>query len=131
MELETITTIANAIGAPAFAVMCCFGAIGFALYKILPRLLKLKNEAAEIQQQRKEKQQEYAEKFKCLEMQIQSERAARQTFEALTSQRLDAGDVRFARMESKLDALGASVATTNEGVVAIDAKFDMLLKMKT
>lgn len=38
VNIESLTAIADVIGAPAFAVICCFGAVGFALYKILQKL---------------------------------------------------------------------------------------------
>ena len=38
MNTESLTTVANIIGAPAFAVLVCVALFGFSLYKILPRL---------------------------------------------------------------------------------------------
>ena len=126
MNAATLTTVANVIGAPAFAVLCCFGIVGFALYKILPRL----KQTDDIKADRERKQKEYSERFDRIERSVIEERSARESFEALTMQRLKEGSDKFEKLDSKVDDLRNSVGKIDNGVANLSGQIDMLIKMK-
>jgi hypothetical protein len=130
MNFESMTEVANIVGAPAFAVLCCFGIVGFALYKILPRLKTASDGTKAIKADRERKQKEYADKFADLEKGLAAEIAARKTLETIMSQRLDQGDSQFKNLERKLDDMQKSFGEINAGVASLGGKIEMLLKIK-
>lgn len=77
MNTESLTTVANIIGAPAFAVLVCIALFGFGLYKILPQLQDGQKATEAIRKDRERKQKEYSERFDRLERSVIEERSAR------------------------------------------------------
>lgn len=130
MNTESITTVANIIGAPAFAVLVCIALFGFGLYKILPRLQDGQKATEAIRKDREKKQKEYSERFDRLERSVIEERSARETFEALTIQRLKDGNEKFEKLDSKVDDLRNSVSRVDNGVATLSGQIDTLIKMK-
>lgn len=130
MNAATLTTIANVIGAPAFAVLVCIALFGVGLYKILPRLQDGQKATEAIRKDREKKQKEYSERFDRLERSVIEERSARETFEALTIQRLKDGNDKFEKLDSKVDDLRNSVSKVGNGVATLSGQIDTLIKMK-
>lgn len=130
MNAATLTAIANVIGAPAFAVLVCIALFGVGLYKILPRLQDGQKATEAIRKDREKKQKEYSERFDRLERSIIEERSARETFEALTIQRLKDGNDKFEKLDSKVDDLRDSVSKVGNGVATLSGQIDTLIKMK-
>lgn len=130
MNTESITTVANIIGAPAFAVLVCIALFGFGLYKILPRLQDGQKATEAIRKDREKKQKEYSERFDRLERSVIDERSARENFEALTIQRLKDGNEKFEKLDSKVDDLRNSVSRVDNGVATLSGQIDTLIKMK-
>lgn len=130
MNAATLTSIANVIGAPAFAVLVCIAIFGFGLYKILPRLHDGKKATEAIRKDRELKQKEYSERFDRIERSVIEERSARESFEALTMQRLKEGNDKFEKLDSKVDDLRNSVGKVDNGVAKLSGQIDLLIKMK-
>ena len=125
-----MTAVANVIGAPAFAVLVCIALFGFGLYKILPRLQDGKKATEAIRKDRELKQKEYSERFDRIERSVIEERSARESFEALTMQRLKEGNDKFEKLDSKVDDLRNSVGKVDNGVAKLSGQIDLLIKMK-
>lgn len=130
MNAATFTSIANVIGAPAFAVLVCIALFGFGLYKILPRLQDGQKATEAIRKDRERKQKEYSERFDRIERSVIEERSARESFEALTMQRLKEGNDKFEKLDSKVDDLRNSVGKVDNGVAKLSGQIDLLIKMK-
>lgn len=130
MNSSTLTAVANVIGAPAFAVLVCIALFGFSLYKILPRLQDGQKETEAILKDREKKQKEYSERFDKIERSVIEERSARESFEALTMQRLKEGNDKFEKLDSKVDDLRNSVGKVDNGVAKLSGQIDLLIKMK-
>ena len=124
MNASTLTSVANVVGAPAFAVLVCIALFGVGLYKILPRLQDGKKATEAIRKDRELKQKEYSERFDRIE------RSARESFEALTMQRLKEGNDKFEKLDSKVDDLRNSVSKVDNGVAKLSGQIDLLIKMK-
>ena len=130
MNASTLTSVANVVGAPAFAVLVCIALFGFGLYKILPRLQDGKKATEAIRKDRERKQKEYSERFDRIERSVIAERSARESFEALTMQRLKEGNDKFEKLDSKVDDLRNSVGKVDNGVAKLSGQIDLLIKMK-
>ena len=130
MNAATLTSIANVVGAPAFAVLVCIALFGFGLYKILPRLQDGQKATEAIRKDRERKQKEYSERFDRIELSVIEERSARESFEALTMQRLKEGNDKFEKLDSKVDDLRNSVGKVDNGVAKLSGQIDLLIKMK-
>ena len=130
MNASTLTAVANVIGAPAFAVLVCIALFGFGLYKILPRLQDGQKATEAIRKDREKKQKEYSERFDKIERSVIEERSARESFEALTMQRLKEGNDKFEKLDSKVDDLRNSVGKVDNGVAKLSGQIDFLIKMK-
>lgn len=130
MNAATLTSIANVIGAPAFAVLVCIALFGFGLYKILPRLQDGQKATEAIRKDRELKQKEYSERFDKIERSVIEERSARESFEAITMQRLKEGNDKFEKLDSKVDDLRNSVGKVDNGVAKLSGQIDLLIKMK-
>ena len=130
MNAATLTSVANVIGAPAFAVLVCIALFGFGLYKILPRLHDWQKATEAIRKDREKKQKEYSERFDKIERSVIEERSARESFEALTMQRLKEGNDKFEKLDSKVDDLRNSVGKVDNGVAKLSGQIDLLIKMK-
>ena len=130
MNAATLASIANVVGAPAFAVLVCIALFGFGLYKILPRLQDGKKATEAIRKDRELKQKEYSERFDRIERSVIEERSARESFEALTMQRLKEGNDKFEKLDSKVDDLRNSVSKVDNGVAKLSGQIDLLIKMK-
>lgn len=130
MNAATLTSIANVVGAPAFAVLVCIAIFGFGLYKILPRLQDGQKATEAIRKDRERKQKEYSERFDRIERSVIEERSARESFEALTMQRLKEGNDKFEKLDSKVDDLRNSVGKVDNGVAKLSGQIDLLIKMK-
>lgn len=130
MNSSTLTAVANVIGAPAFAVLVCIALFGFGLYKILPRLQDGQKATEAIRKDRERKQKEYSERFDRIERSVIEERSARESFEALTMQRLKEGNDKFEKIDSKVDDLRNSVGKVDNGVAKLSGQIDLLIKMK-
>ena len=130
MNASTLTAVANVIGAPASAVLVCIALFGFGLYKILPRLQDGKKATEAIRKDRERKQKEYSERFDRIERSVIAERSARESFEALTMQRLKEGNDKFEKLDSKVDDLRNSVGKVDNGVAKLSGQIDLLIKMK-
>ena len=130
MNASTLTAVANVIGAPAFAVLVCIALFGFGLYKILPRLQDGQKATEAIRKDREKKQKEYSERFDMIERSVIEERSARESFEALTMQRLKEGNDKFEKLDSKVDDLRNSVSKVDNGVAKLSGQIDLLIKMK-
>ena len=130
MNASTLTAVANVIGAPAFAVLVCIALFGFGLYKILPRLQDGQKATEAILKERERKQKEYSESFDMIERSVIEERSARESFEALTMQRLKEGNDKFEKLDSKVDDLRNSVGKVDNGVAKLSGQIDLLIKMK-
>lgn len=130
MNAATLTSIANVIGAPAFAVLVCIALFGFGLYKILPRLQDGQKATESIRKDRERKQKEYSERFDRIERSVIEERSARESFETLTMQRLKEGNDKFEKLDSKVDDLRNSVGKVDNGVAKLSGQIDLLIKMK-
>lgn len=130
MNASTLTSIANVIGAPAFAVLVCIALFGFGLYKILPRLQDGQKATEAIRKDRERKQKEYSERFDKIERSVIAERSSRESFEALTMQRLKEGNDKFEKLDSKVDDLRNSVGKVDNGVAKLSGQIDLLIKMK-
>ena len=130
MNAATLTAVANVIGAPAFAVLVCIALFGFGLYKILPRLQEGQKATEAIRKDRELKQKEYSERFDRIERSVIEERSARESFEALTMQRLKEGNDKFEKLDSKVDDLRNSVSKVDNGVAKLSGQIDLLIKMK-
>lgn len=130
MNAATLTSIANVIGAPAFAVLVCIALFGFGLYKIIPRLQDGQKATEDIRKDRERKQKEYSERFYRIERSVIEERSARESFEALTMQRLKEGNDKFEKLDSKVDDLRNSVGKVDNGVAKLSGQIDLLIKMK-
>ena len=130
MNASTLTAVANVIGAPAFAVLVCIALFGFGLYKILPRLQDGQKATEAILKDRERKQKEYSERFDRIERSVIEERSARESFEALTMQRLKEGNDKFEKLDSKVDDLRNSVGKVDNGVAKLSGQIDLLIKMK-
>ena len=130
MNAATLTSVANVIGAPAFAVLVCIALFGFGLYKILPRLQDGQKATEAIRKDRELKQKEYSERFDRIERSVIEERSARESFEALTMQRLKEGNDKFEKLDSKVDDLRNSVSKVDNGVAKLSGQIDLLIKMK-
>lgn len=130
MNAATFTSIANVIGAPAFAVLVCIALFGFGLYKILPRLHDWQKATEAIRKDRERKQKEYSERFDRIELSVIEERSARESFQALTMQRLKEGNDKFEKLDSKVDDLRNSVGKVDNGVAKLSGQIDLLIKMK-
>ncbi len=130
MNAATLTAVANVIGAPAFAVLVCIALFGFGLYKILPRLQDGQNATEAIRKDRERKQKEYSERFDRIERSVIEERSARESFEAITMQRLKEGNDKFEKLDSKVDDLRNSVGKVDNGVAKLSGQIDLLIKMK-
>ena len=130
MNAATLTSIANVIGAPAFAVLVCIALFGFGLYKILPRLQDGQKATEAIRKDRERKQKEYSERFDRSERSVIEERSARESFESLTMQRLKEGNDKFEKLDSKVDDLRNSVGKVDNGVAKLSGQIDLLIKMK-
>ena len=130
MNAATLTSIANVVGAPAFAVLVCIALFGFGLYKILPRLQDGQKATEAIRKDRERKQKEYSERFDRIERSVIEERSARESFEALTMQRLKEGNDKFEKLDSKADDLRNSVGKVDNGVAKLSGQIDLLIKMK-
>ena len=125
-----MTSVANVVGAPAFAVLVCIALFGFGLYKILPRLQDGQKATEAIRKDRELKQKEYSERFDRIERSVIEERSARESFEALTMQRLKEGNDKFEKLDSKVDDLRNSVSKVDNGVAKLSGQIDLLIKMK-
>ena len=130
MNASTLTSVANVVGAPAFAVLVCIALFGFGLYKILPRLQDGQQATDAIRKDRELKQKEYSERFDRIERSVIAERSARESFEALTMQRLKEGNDKFEKLDSKVDDLRNSVGKVDNGVAKLSGQIDLLIKMK-
>ena len=130
MNAATLTAIANVIGAPAFAVLVCIALFGIGLYKIVPRLQDGQKATEAIRKDRERKQKEYSERFDRLERSIIAERSARETFEALTVQRLKDSDIKFEKLDSKVDDLRNSVGRVDNGVATLSGQIATLIKLR-
>ena len=130
MNAATLTSVANVIGAPAFAVLVCIALFGFGLYKILPRLQDWKKATEAIRKDHEKKQKEYSERFDRIERSVIEERSARESFEALTMQRLKEGNDKFEKIDSKVDDLRNSVGKVDNGVAKLSGQIELLIKMK-
>ena len=130
MNASTLTSVANVVGAPAFAVLVCIAIFGFGLYKILPRLQDGQKATEAIRKDRERKQKEYSERFDRIERSVIAERSARESFEALTMQRLKEGNDKFEKLDSKVDDLRNSVGKVDNGVAKLSGQIDLLIKMK-
>ena len=130
MNASTLTAVANVIGAPAFAVLVCIALFGFGLYKILPRLQDGQKATEAICKDREKKQKEYSERFERIERSVIEERSARESFEAITMQRLKEGNDKFEKLDSKVDDLRNSVGKVDNGVAKLSGQIDLLIKMK-
>lgn len=130
MNASTLTAVANVIGAPAFAVLVCIALFGFGLYKILPRLQDGQKATEAIRKDRERKQKEYSERFDRIERSVIEERSARESFEALTMQRIKEGNDKFEKLDSKVDDLRNSVGKVDNGVAKLSGQIDLLIKMK-
>ena len=130
MNASTLTSVANVVGAPAFAVLVCIALFGFGLYKILPRLQDGQKATEAIRKDRELKQKEYSERFDRIERSVIAERSARESFEALTMQRLKEGNDKFEKLDSKVDDLRNSVGKVDNGVAKLSGQIDLLIKMK-
>ena len=130
MNAATLTSIANVVGAPAFAVLVCIALFGFGLYKILPRLQDGQKATEAIRKDRELKQKEYSERFDRIERSVIEERSARESFEALMMQRLKEGNDKFEKLDSKVDDLRNSVGKVDNGVAKLSGQIDLLIKMK-
>ena len=130
MNASTLTSVANVVGAPAFAVLVCIALFGFGLYKILPRLQDGQKATEAIRKDRERKQKEYSERFDRIERSVIAERSARESFEALTMQRLKEGNDKFEKLDSKVDDLRNSVGKVDNGVAKLSGQIDLLIKMK-
>ena len=130
MNASTLTAVANVVGAPAFAVLVCSALFGFGLYKILPRLQDGQKATEAIRKDRELKQKEYSERFDRIERSVIEERSARESFEALTMQRLKEGNDKFEKLDSKVDDLRNSVGKVDNGVAKLSGQIDLLIKMK-
>lgn len=130
MNASTLTAVANVVGAPAFAVLVCIALFGFGLYKILPRLQDGQKATEAIRKDRELKQKEYSERFDRIERSVIEERSARESFEALTMQRLKEGNDKFEKLDSKVDDLRNSVGKVDNGVAKLSGQIDLLIKMK-
>ena len=130
MNAATLTAVANVIGAPAFAVLVCIALFGFGLYKILPRLQDGQKATEAIRKDRERKQKEYSERFDRIERSVIEERSAHESFEALTMQRLEEGNDKFEKLDSKVDDLRNSVGKVDNGVAKLSGQIDLLIKMK-
>lgn len=130
MNSSTLTAVANVIGAPAFAVLVCIALFGFGLYKILPRLQDGQKATESIRKDCERKQKEYSERFDRIERSVIAERSARESFEALTMQRLKEGNDKFEKLDSKVDDLRNSVGKVDNGVAKLSGQIDLLIKMK-
>ena len=130
MNASTLTSVANVVGAPAFAVLVCIALFGFGLYKILPRLQDGQKATEAIRKDRELKQKEYSERFDRIERSVIAERSARESFEALTMQRLKEGNDKFEKLDSKVDDLRNSVSKVDNGVAKLSGQIDLLIKMK-
>lgn len=130
MNASTLTSVANVVGAPAFAVLVCIALFGFGLYKILPRLQDGQKATEAIRKDRELKQKEYSERFDRIERSVIEERSARESFEALTMQRLKEGNDKFEKLDSKVDDLRNSVSKVDNGVAKLSGQIDLLIKMK-
>ena len=130
MNTSTLTAVANVVGAPAFAVLVCIALLGFGLYKILPRLQDGQKATEAIRKDREKKQKEYSERFDRIERSVIAERSARESFEALTMQRLKEGNDKFEKLDSKVDDLRNSVGKVDNGVAKLSGQIDLLIKMK-
>ena len=130
MNASTLTAVANVVGAPAFAVLVCIALFGFGLYKILPRLQDGQKATEAIRKDRGLKQKEYSERFDRIERSVIEERSARESFEALTMQRLKEGNDKFEKLDSKVDDLRNSVGKVDNGVAKLSGQIDLLIKMK-
>lgn len=130
MNAATLTSIANVVGAPAFAVLVCIAIFGFGLYKILPRLQDGQKATEAIRKDRERKQKEYSERFDRIERSVIEERSARESFEALTMQRLNEGNDKFEKLDSKVDDLRNSIGKVDNGVSKLSGQIDLLIKMK-
>ena len=130
MNAATLASIANVIGAPAFAVLVCIALFGFGLYKILPRLQDGQKATEAIRKDRERKQKEYSERFDRIERSVIAERSARESFEALTMQRLKEGNDKFEKLDSKVDDLRNSVGKVDNGVAKLSGQIEWLVKMR-
>lgn len=130
MNAATLTAIANVIGAPAFAVLVCIALFGIGLYKIVPRLQDGQKATEAIRKDREKKQKEYSERFDRLERSLIEERSARETFEALTIQRLKDSDIKFEKLDSKVDDLRNSVGRVDNGVATLSGQIATLIKLR-
>ena len=130
MNAATLASIANVIGAPAFAVLVCIALFGFGLYKILPRIQDGQKATEAIRKDRERKQKEYSERFDRIERSVIAERSARESFEALTMQRLKEGNDKFEKLDSKVDDLRNSVGKVDNGVAKLSGQIDLLIKMR-
>ena len=130
MNASTLTSVANVVGAPAFAVLVCIALFGFGLYKILPRLQDGQKATEAIRKDRELKQKEYSERFDRIERSVIEERSSRESFEALTMQRLKEGNDKFEKLDSKVDDLRNSVSKVDNGVAKLSGQIDLLIKMK-
>lgn len=130
MNAATLTSIANVVGAPAFAVLVCIALFGFGLYKIVPLLQDGQKATEAIRKDRERKQKEYSERFDRIERSVIDERSARESFEALTMQRLNEGNDKFEKLESKVDDLRNSVGNVDNGVAKLSGQIEFLIKMK-
>ena len=130
MNASTLTSVANVVGAPAFAVLVCIALFGFGLYKILPSLQDGQKATEAIRKDRERKQKEYSERFDRIERSVIAERSARESFEALTMQRLKEGNDKFEKLDSKVDDLRNSVGKVDNGVAKLSGQIDLLIKMK-
>ena len=130
MNESNLTDVANVVGAPAFAVLVCIALFGFGLYKILPRLQDWQKATESIRKDRELKQKEYSERFDRIERSVIEERSARESFEAITMQRLKEGNDKFEKLDSKVDDLRNSVGKVDNGVAKLSGQIDLLIKMK-
>lgn len=130
MNAATLTAIANVIGAPAFAVLVCIALFGIGLYKIVPRLQDGQKATEAIRKDREKKQKEYSERFDRLERSLIEERSARETFEALTIQRLKDSDIKFEKLDAKVDDLRNSVGRVDNGVATLSGQIATLIKLR-
>lgn len=130
MNAATLTAIANVIGAPAFAVLVCIALFGIGLYKIVPRLQDGQKATEAIRKDREKKQKEYSERFDRLERSLIEERSARETFEALTVQRLKDSDIKFEKLDAKVDDLRNSVGRVDNGVATLSGQIATLIKLR-
>ena len=73
---------------------------------------------------------EYSERFDRIERSVIDERSARESFEALTMQRLNEGNDKFEKLESKVDDLRNSVGNVDNGVAKLSGQIEFLIKMK-